>query len=104
MTALTQDTDYFVKQNGPNSNFIEIMVSTVNTVDATNTLTVDMSKYGGNQLIGVIGFKHTTNNSVAVQEQPTTTVSGTTVTITVEAGTDNDPRFYLILATSTTNP
>ena len=93
-----------MKQNAPNSNFIEIVVSTIHTVDATNTLTVDMSKYGGNQLIGVIGFKHTTDNSVMAQEQPTTTVSGTTITITVPGGTDNDPRFYIILATSTTNP
>lgn len=104
MAALTQDTDYFVKQNGPNVAFVQIMVQTKNTVDAADTLTVDLSKYGGNQLIGVLGFKHTTDNSVMVQEQPTTAVSGTTVTLTVPAGTDNDPRFYIIWATSGINP
>jgi hypothetical protein len=30
------------------------------------------------------------------QEQPTTSVSSGTLTITVPAGTDNDARFYLV--------
>jgi len=98
MAALTEGTDFEVVGVQRGDVYNEIVVKTIDTVDAADTLAVDMTKYGirADGLIGVVGFKHTTNNSVMVQEQPTTAVSSGTITLTVPAGTDDDARFYLI--------
>jgi hypothetical protein len=76
-----------------------VVLETPNTVDAANTLAVDLSLYGGSLLWGVLGFKHTTDGSVIVTENPTTAVVGTTATLTVPAGTDDDPRIYVVFFT-----
>lgn len=73
-----------------------IMLETDNTVDAADTFTFDMATVGKTTLLGVNGCKHTTDGSVVVSEDPTTTVSGTTITFTVPAGTDNDARIVKI--------
>lgn len=98
MAALTEGTDYEIVGVEPGPVASKIYVKTINTVDAGDTLTVDLTKYGiaATGLIGVRGDKHTTDNSVAVQEDPTTSVSAGVVTLTVPAGTDNDARFYTI--------
>lgn len=105
MAALTQDTDYFVSNALPTGGVSCLLVRTLDTVDAADTLTVTLADYGINAtgLIGVIGFKHTTDNSVMVQEQPTTSVTSGVLTITVPAGTDNDPRYYLIYGIAVPN-
>lgn len=91
-------TDIDVHEMIPNAGVKQILVSTRNTVDAADTIAIDVSSYGcvGTGLIGILGFKHTTDNSVMVQEQPTTAISGNTITLTVPSGTDNDPRFYIL--------
>ena len=106
MGALTKDTDFFIKEVIPNSEIKCLLVQTVNTVDAADTLAVTLTDYGisATGLIGVIGFKHTTDNSVMEQEQPTTAVSSGVLTITVPGGTDDDPRYYLIYGVAADNP
>lgn len=106
MAALVANTDFFVKELTPNNNIVAAMVSTTNTADATDTIAVTLSTLGISPkgLIGVYGWKHTTDNSVSVREFPTTAVSAGVLTITVPAGTDNDPRFYMIVGTSGVNP
>lgn len=96
MAAAITDVDIY--QVAPNPGVSCLLVTTRNTVDATDTIDVNLPAYGINAtgLIGVIGFKHTTDNSVMVQEQPTTAVASGVLTLTVPAGTDNDARFYLI--------
>lgn len=96
--ALTEGTDYEIVGVNRGDVTNEIVIKTIDTVDATDTLDVDLTEYGirADGMIGVIGFKHTTNNSVMVQEQPTTSVSSGTLTITVPSGTDNDARFYFV--------
>lgn len=98
MAALTEGTDYEILGVNRGDVTNEIVIKTVNTVDAADTLTVDLTKYGiaAAGLIGVLGFKHTTDSSVSVQEQPTTAVSAGVLTLTVPAGTDNDARFYFV--------
>ena len=99
MAALTEGTDYEVVDVGVGGMGIkEIFVRTINTADAADTLTVTLTDHGiaATGLVGVIGFKHTTDNSVMVQEQPTTSVSAGVLTLTIPAGTDNDSRFYII--------
>lgn len=103
MAALTQGTDYEVIDSGVGGMGIKtILVRCINTVDAADTATVTLTNYGisATGLIGVLGFKHTTDNSVMVQEQPTTAVASGVLTLTVPAGTDNDSRFYLIFGLS----
>lgn len=106
MAALALNTDYFIKEVNPNSQIVQAMVLSKNTVDATDTLAYSLAKLGisAEGLIGVYGWKHTTDNSVSVKEFPTTSVSSGTLTLTVPGGTSNDPRFYLIIGTSGKNP
>lgn len=106
MAALVQDTDYFVKEITPQGGIVQVMICTKNTVDATDTIAYSLPALGisAKGLIGVYGWKHTTDNSVSVLEFPTTAVSSGTLTITVPGGSDNDPRFYMIIGTSGENP
>ena len=98
MVALTEGTDYEIVGVNRGDCTNEIVIKTINTVDAADTLTVLLTKYGikADGLIGVKGYKHTTDNSVSVTENPTTAVSSGTLTLTVPAGTDNDARFYCV--------
>ena len=73
-----------------------VLVETAETVDAGDTFDVDISIYSGTTFLGVDGYKHTTDNSVVVAEDHTTAVSGTTMTLTVPAGTDDDKRLAKI--------
>ena len=106
MTAITEGTDYFVSQALPNVGMKTLLVSCKAASTSTDdTLEVDISKYGGASVMGVIGFIHTTENSVVVQEQPTTTMSGQTLTITVGGTAANTlSRHYLIYLGATKNP
>ena len=104
MALLVEGTGYEIVGNQVGPIYTEIVIKTINTADAADTLTVDLTKYGikADGLLGVLGFKHTTDNSVMVQEQPTTSVSTGTLTLTIPAGTDNDARFYLVKGLSET--
>ena len=93
-------TDIDVYESAPNSELKRVFVQTRNTVDAADTIAVDMASYGGKDLLAISGWKHTTDGSVVVEENPTCAVSGTTVTITVPAGTDNDTRVYELIMSS----
>lgn len=98
MAALTAGTDYEIVGLQRGDVYNEIVIRCINTVDDGDTLTVDLSDYGiaADGLVGVLGFAHTTDNSVSVQEQPTTAVSSGTLTITVGGSNDNDSRFYFV--------
>ena len=67
------------------------------TADDTNTTTVTLADHGITTFIGILGFIHTTLNSVIVQEQPTTAVSAGVLTITVGGSSDNKARTYIIV-------
>jgi len=82
----------------PNLGVKIIQVITAATVDDGDTLTVDLSTYGCTNIHGILGFIETTAGSVVVQEQPTTAVSSSTLTITVGGITDDKVRAYYIFA------
>jgi len=82
----------------PNLGVKIIQVITAATVDDGDTLTVDLSTYGCTNIHGILGFIETTAGSVVVQEQPTTAVSSSTLTITVGGSTDDKVRAYYIFA------
>lgn len=67
------------------------------TVDDGETFSVNLyENFKITKLLGIIGFIHTTANSVIVVEAPTTTVDRETLTITVGGSTDNKQRFYVV--------
>ena len=104
--TLTEGTDYEVMGVNRGDVYNEVVIRTINTVDAADEIDVDLTKYGisATGLIGVRGWKHTADDSVAAAENPTTTVSSGTVTLTVPGGTNDDPRFYIIKGFATPNP
>lgn len=68
------------------------------TADATNTVTVDVyDKFGITKVLIVEEFAHTTTDSVVIQEAlATTAVTGTKLTVTIPAGSDNDKRVIVV--------
>lgn len=70
-----------------------------NTTDTADTVAISFASYGLKEFEGVIGFVHTTENSVVVQEQPTTAVSSSTLTLTVGGSTVSDKkRAFVVFA------
>jgi hypothetical protein len=74
-----------------------IIVETPNTADTGDTIEIVLSTYGISTFLGIIGFEHTTENSVVTTEAPTTAVSSGTLTITIGGSSDdNEKRVYFI--------
>lgn len=72
-------------------------ITAPNTTDDGDTIAVDVfAQFGISKVLIVEGFIHTTEDSVVVEEDPTTAVTGTTLTITVGGSTDNKKRFYVV--------
>ena len=83
----------------PNLGVKMIQLVTAATVDTADTITVDLSDYGCTNIHGILGFAENTAGSIVVQEQPTTAVSSSTLTITVGGSTNSDTvRTYIIYA------
>ena len=89
----------------PNLALVKAVVQTRNTVDAADTIAVTLGDIGIDDkgLLTVLGWKHTTDNSVIEAENPTTSVTSGVLTITVPAGTSDDLRVYEITGRSTPN-
>jgi hypothetical protein len=106
MGALTEGTDFEIVGVNRGDCTNEIIVRTINTVDDGDTFTVDLTAYGisATGLIGVLGWEHTTDDSVSVQQNPTTAVASGTLTVTVGGSNDNNPRFFEIKGFATQNP
>jgi hypothetical protein len=51
-------------------------------IGGTDTATVDLTKYGCNNIHGILCFDETTTGSVVVTQAPTTSVTSGTLTIT----------------------
>lgn len=66
------------------------------TTDDGDTIAVDLSDYGATGIDWIMGWIHSTTDSILVQEQPTTSVTTGTLTITVGGSTDNKKRTYLV--------
>ena len=105
MFKIVAITDIDVDEVAPNASLKKIVVQTRNTVDAGDTIAITLADYGisATGLLFVLGFKHTTDNSITVTEEPTTAVSAGVLTITVPAGTDNDMRIYEITGRAVAN-
>ena len=104
--TLVEGTDYEVVGVNRGDVYNEVVIRTINTVDAADTIDLDLTKYGisATGFMGVFGFKHTIDDSEAVQENPTTSVTTGTLTMTVPGGTDDDARFYTVKGFHDPNP
>ena len=105
MTALVKGTDFSIQDIGTGAlgGLKVLLVKTVNTADATNTIPVTLTDYGiaANGFLGLLAWTHTTDNSVSVMESDhTTAVSSGVLTITVGTGTNDDARLILIFGLS----
>lgn len=98
---MTATTDYAIvtgnkigiNQAGHEVNELKsIVFCTDNTVDAGNTIAITLADYGITTVKGVYAWKETTDGSVIVTEADTTAVAAGILTVTIIAGTDNDPR------------
>lgn len=70
------------------------------TADNGDTATVDVfAEFGIQRILFVVGFIHTTANSVVVEEAPVTAYDSTNLTITVGGATANKTRFYVVYGT-----
>ena len=83
----------------PNAGLKSLLFITPNTADATNTLEITLTDYGisATGLLTVLGWKHTTDGSVVVIEDNTTSVTSGVLTVTIAAGTDNDMRVIQVI-------
>lgn len=84
------------RQQDPIMQVKSVIIETANTADAADTVPLTLADYGITTVLGVSGWKHTTDNEVVVTEDPTTAVSAGVLTLTVPAGTDNDKRVYQV--------
>ena len=103
MAALVENTDFFIKQGLPNAGMKTLLVSCKNTVDSSDTLDVNLNTFGAGSVCGIIGFTHTTENSVVIQEQPTVTIASRVLTITIGGASNDQTRHYLIFCGPTKN-
>lgn len=88
----------FEAKDGGKPRFKAGYITTANTADTADTVTIDFYKeFGITRLMAVVGFVHTTENSVIVVEAPTTSVVGTEVAIVVGGSTvSNKKRCYIL--------
>jgi hypothetical protein len=73
-----------------------LVVTCPDTVDDGDYFTITLADHGITKIAGILGFIHTTADSILAQEQPTTSVTTGTLTVTVGGATDNKQRTYII--------
>lgn len=75
----------------------KIVLLDVDSTDGGATFTVTLSDYNIDNILGILGVRHTTANSVLVDEAPTTSVSAGVLTITVSGSTATKKRSFLLV-------
>ena len=95
MTNITSDCTFEVTA-GIGHTYKEVKVFCPDTTNHADTFTYDLSKVDATSIVGVRGWIATTSGSVVEAEDPDTSVSGTTLTVTVGGSTDAKERFYIL--------
>lgn len=89
-----------VKDYIPNLGGKMIKIETPATADDGDTIDVTLSNYGIKTVEAILGFTHSTTDSVIITEAPTTSVTSGVLTITIGGSTDNKKRVFLIFGDS----
>ena len=95
MTAITSDCTF--RENTPALGIKEIVVITPATAAHTNTIAVDLAKYGIGTVLGVDGYEHSTTDSIIIKGTQTTAVATGTLTITIGGSAGAKKRVYTVL-------
>jgi len=74
-----------------------IKIETPATADNADTIAITLSDYGISTVEAVLGFTHSTTDSVIITEAPTTAVASGVLTITIAGTTANKKRVFLVL-------
>ena len=77
-----------------------VKVETAATVDNADTFTMTLADYGMATVEAVLGFAHSTTDSIVITEAPTTSVTAGVLTVTVGGSTANKKRVFLIFGES----
>jgi len=85
-------TEYDAREN--NTGYIK--VTTPATANDGDTIDIDLTTYGATGIDWILGFTHSTTDSVVITEAPTTSVTSGTLTITIGGSTDNKKRVFLV--------
>jgi hypothetical protein len=76
----------------------KLRIKTAATVDTADTIEITLSDYDCTAIENILGWVHTTEDSVVVVEDPTTAVSGGDLTITVGgSAASNKKRVYEVV-------
>lgn len=95
---MTEVTATKISEIAPINEAVRKIVIETGEVDTGNTLKIDMKEYSCSTFLAVLGFSHTTTDSVVVQEQPTTSVTNGVITLTIGGTTNNGKkRVYEVL-------
>ena len=94
--AIITGTEYDIRQNDSGS----IKVTTAATATTADTIPIDLTAYGATGIDAITGYHHTTEDSIVIEEAPTTVVSSGTLTITVGGSTSTGKKVYLITLTN----
>ena len=74
-----------------------IEVETPATASHTDTLAITLADYGATMVKWVRSYRHTTDNSVVVDDdQPTCAVSNGVLTVTIGGSTASKKRYFVI--------
>jgi hypothetical protein len=73
-----------------------LKITTAATVDDGDTILVTLADYGMAAVDSVVGYTHSTTDSIIIAEQPTTSVTTGVLTITVGGSTDDRKRVFYV--------
>jgi hypothetical protein len=91
------------KAVAPQMGGVVVVLSTIDTptlIGGTDTLTMTLADFGIKNVVSVMGFLHTTDNSVIVADAGTTAVSAGVLTYTTAAGNNNKKRVVVVFGES----
>ena len=77
-----------------------LKIETADTADDGDTIVVTLADYGMKTIEGILGFTHSTTDSVVITEAPTTSVTSGVLTITIGGSTDNKKRVIYVFGDS----
>lgn len=94
MTALTPKISFSGNREG-GTKFVEL--ETASTANHADTVAVTLADFGASAIKWIRAYRHTTDNSVVVDDDaPTTSVSNGVLTITIGGSTDGKKRFFTL--------
>lgn len=85
-----------IREVAPNLAHKLVFVETAATADNGDTILVTLANYGMTTFKFIRGAVHTTENSVIIEEAPTTSVSAGVLTIVIGGSLSNKVRIYEI--------